>query len=236
LAQTGRFNYANLSKEVAMAANDGRVRMVPKGFQVLLTGNVVATDSRQGLDLRAQRVTADLVGTSKQSELRRAVAEGGVRIVKTAGGGKGSQTTRIEGQRADYRTTATEATVDLAGPVTIRSVNAAKKETMVATGSRGRAILAPGNRVQASGPLRQAELTGSVRVNVVQARENGRFVATARRMTLVMGAKTRTITLLDDVDVQGQGAASVFSAEGQRKFVMVLNEAGEVVEWSADSR
>lgn len=233
-AQQGTFRFTDLGKKITMVSREGRGAQKGTGVQVVLTGDVVAKDPAEGMELRAQKVTADVGKVGKKSEIQRAVAEGSVRMLKTVKGTGGTQITQIDGSKANFQSGANQSVVDMSGPVTIRNSNPQKKETMVATGSRGKAFLIKGTTTDRPNALNRAELSGNVRTVVTQeGRSGGKLIATGGNMVLEQGAKGRTITLTENVDVNGTGSAQQFSASNMQRVVMVLNASGEVVSWEA---
>lgn len=233
----GTFRFADPKKGVILTARDGRgARLGTNGWRVTLTGDVVAQDTKENVEIRAQRITADVADgkSGASSDMSNAIAEGKVRITKIVRASGAVQTTQIEGSRADYKASATQGVVEMAGPVTIRNTNPSKRETLVATGSRGKAFLVKGKSTNNTNALTRAELRGNVRTVVTQqGAQGGKLIATGGNMVLEQGANSRTITLTDNVNVNGSGTAQEFSASSMKRVVMVLNQAGEVVEWNA---
>lgn len=239
LAQEG-FTFADKKKGVVMSARDGRgARRGDTAWRVTLVGSVVAKDTKENVEIRADRITADVTDGKggASSDMSNAVAEGKVRIIKVVRASGAVQTTQIDGSRADYKASANQGVVEMAGPVTIRNTNPQKKETLVATGSRGKAILVKGKSTSGPNAISRAELNGNVRTVVTQeGAKGGKLIATGGTMVLEQGAKSRTITLTDNVNVDGSGTAQEFSAANMKRVVMVLNEKGEVIEWNAVRR
>lgn len=233
-AQGGSFRFADASKKLTMSSREGRGAKQGTGYKILLVGDVVAKDNQENLELRAQKVDAEVGTVGKASELQRAVADGKVRLTKTVRGTSGVQTTQIDGSRANFQAGAEQSVVDMSGPVTIRNSNPAKQETLVATGNQGKAYLIKGKQTDRPNALNRAELVGNVRTVVTQqAKDGGKLIATGGRMVLEQTATNRTITMTQNVNVTGSGTAQQFSASNMQRVVMVLNAKGEVVEWEA---
>jgi hypothetical protein len=236
VGQKGVFRFSDLAKKVETTAQEGRFAQLKNGgVKVILTGNVVVKDNGEKMELRAQKIDADISqGAGKPSELQKAVATGKVRITKVVTNPTGVQTTQIDGSRANFQAGADQSVVDLAGPVTIRNTDSAKKETLLATGSQGKAFLAKGPRTNQPNALNRAELRGNVRTVVTQkAQGGGKLIATGGNMVLEQGAKTRTITMTQNVNIDGSGSAQQFSASNMQRVVMVLDNTGQVLEWEA---
>ena len=241
VAQNTGFLYQDKQKNVTVTSVDGRGERTASGYRLFLRGRVVATDKDQGLEIRSSQLEADAAGTANKTTLKRGIATESVKITKTVNKPNSTQRTVIEGSRADYRDVVPYPVVDMTGPVIIRSLGAtqaktAQRQTMVATGRSGRATLDRGTKGPSLGGLRQAELTGSVKVTVdaVENQERSKLIATASRMIIDEASAEPTVTLLDNVNMNGEGGYSVFRLTNQRRVVLRLNKNREVTSWKAE--
>lgn len=231
LAQ-GRFTYKDPKGDLSVVASSAKgVKLGANGLVFDVAGSVVLVSAKQGIRLQAAAVRGETVqNASKQTELRRAVATGGVRLVKTGTG----QNTDIQGWRADMN----GDVVQVSGPVTIRNVEPTKRETMVATGSSCTATLEPGSK-GSKGGIRSAILKGPVRVNIVQEARPGEgathVIATGSQMRVDNAGTGRIVVLTGNAKVSFQGAQKLGDMSAGT-ITLLLNTKGEVIEAQTGGR
>ncbi|MGV3615639.1 MAG: hypothetical protein ACO1SV_09930 [Fimbriimonas sp.] len=230
VAQSSNFHFEDNAKKVVIDALDGRGAQTKTGFTMFLKGKVIARDTGEGLELRGDTVDATATGTAKKTDLTRAIATGAVRFTQR----KGPKLTVIEGTRADYKAGG-DPRVDMAGPVTLRNFVSAtattKREAMVATGSKGFAILERGTKAEGPSAIRRAELSGPVRIRLDSYEPDGKvsqLVATAGHMVIDEASKEPIITLTDRASVNGEGGSRVFRIQNMRRVVLKLNKDHQV--------
>jgi hypothetical protein len=235
LAQSPGFQYRDAAGNLSVQATDGRAERTVGGFKFVLRGRVVTSERDQGLELRADQLEVDAVSAAKETRIRDAVATGSVRMTKAVTTSNGEQVTIIDGSRANYRADASKPTVQVAGPVTVVSRRSARRETMRATGGRGVAVLDPGTKGRGPSGIQRAELTGSVVLNVEAVEPDGsvsKLKATGGRL-IVDEREQPTVTILDNVQMDGQGAYG-FRLRNMRRVVMKLNDQGQVTSFMSE--
>lgn len=240
-AQT-RFRYTDPAKNVEVQANRARVdNASQQTSQLLVQGQVDITSRSQGLRIQANEVRCE-IGTVKANtkEIRKATATGSVKMSKTVTNARGRQLTEISGSKADMVADPKGSTVNMAGPVGIRSSDDRKRVNLSATGSSGIAILEPGSATGLTNGLREATLAGPVKIDMLQAGRAGqkgeaRAEAKANRMRLVARKDGSTLTLLGNVEIHGRGASDIGDTTGLSKAIFEFNAAGEVTRFSTEA-
>lgn len=146
-----------------------------------------------------------------------AKATGKVRITQTSG----TKSSTLNSNTATYTVQGKGGEVTASGAVRIQNLDGSKKQTVLATGSSGSATLNP----DSERGIDQATLNGPVRVEIVQAGENGsRVVLTGRK--LVMSGNTLTMT--GGVTATGTGASQFGNVQGVDTLTARLNDNGEM--------
>jgi hypothetical protein len=209
-------------------------------YTFVLRGSVVVDDKGQGLKMVAQQVTLDAVPTkadAKKSEVRKAVATGGVQVTKTVTTPRGGRMTKMSGSKGDYRNRGNDGLLNMAGPVTITNLDSGNQQSLVATGKTAVAIVEPKTTGKRNA-LRTATLTGPVKLTIVQAPVGGKkgstIVATGNRMVLDNVSTPPTITLSGNVEMQGRGPGSFGTMSSVSKAVLTLNDNGEWTSFSTE--
>jgi|GEM_PF-3908697 len=229
LGQSG-FVYSDAKKDLTIHSKQGQGTMggTPENQTLTLDlkGSVQISSKRQGFNLNADRVQAFVVPGQKSkspNEIRSATATGQVKMTQT---GKGKSST-IFCETATYQTSGDVAKVNAKRSVRIQSFDEKKKQTLVGTGSSGTATL---DRSNAGGDgLREATLTGSVRVDIVDASANGgHAIFTGDLLTITQ----REITLTGHVKGQGSVTERLGNLSGVNKIVLKLNERKEMTGFS----
>lgn len=233
LLQSG-MTFRDRAGNVQISALEGRADRAQGRLN--LTGKVVAIQKNEGLEIKADEVDVWVTDPSKQSQISKATAKGAVQLTKKVTGPSGSQSTVMQCGNATYTGGAKESLVLLQDKVTLRSLRSARNETMVATGQRGTARLE--NGVKGTGPsgLKSAELTGGVKVTISAVEANGttsKLVATGGRLLVDETGDRATITMLENVQMEGDGAYGI-RINRARRVTMQLNEKGEVVSWKSE--
>ncbi|MEZ0325586.1 MAG: hypothetical protein ACAH95_06750, partial [Fimbriimonas sp.] len=165
LAQ-GVFRYTDQAGSLTVTGKSARFTQLDGPvYKFTLTGSVVIDDKVQGLKMASKQVTLDAVPTkadAKKSEIRKAIATGGVDITKAVTTPQGSRVTRMVGSRGDYTNRTVDGLINLTGPVTLTNLDRAKNQNLVATGNSLVAVLEPKTTAKRNG-LRSATLSGSAR-------------------------------------------------------------------------
>ena len=230
----GVFRYSDQSGSLVVNAKSAQfTQAAGPVYRFTLSGNVIVDDKGQGLKLASREVTLDAVPSkadSKKSEIRKAVATGGVQVTKTVTTPRGGQVTKMSGSKGDYTSRAADGLVNLAGPVTLTNLNSGNQQSMVATGSTLVVNVEPKKTGKRSG-LRTATLSGSVKLTIVQAPVEGQkgstMVATGNRMILDNLSTPPTLTLSGNVNMDGRGPGSFGTFRGLKQAVLTLNDKGE---------
>lgn len=218
---------------MTLHAGGGRAVQAASGaYTFYLSGNVDMTSIKDAVHLTADQITSETeIDKKGASQLKHAVATGHVHATKIVTNGAGKQTTDIVGSRADLKAQAAGSIVTVSGPVTIVNLNEKSKKTMTASGSSAIATLEPGTKTSFSSGLRNATLSGPVRVRIVQSQIQGRgastVVATGNRMDITYAGKEPMIVLTGNVEVHGEGDSRMGHLSG-RQLKIWLNKAGEV--------
>ncbi|HEY0868197.1 MAG TPA: hypothetical protein VGE01_12500 [Fimbriimonas sp.] len=216
----------SLSRKVA-----GNISLVLKGTA---SAKAKISSKSQGLTIAAGSITAEIVPAANQrrSRIQTAKATNGVEIDKDVLLNGARESTEIRAASATYASGSAEGRLDLAGSVSIRNVNEARKQTSVVTGTNGVVLVDPdaaGNTA-----VRTATLSGPVRVNVVEEamanRAASNFTATGDRLVYQNTAKPATITLTGDVRIVGTGP-NMIDTQGVTRATIFLNERGEMTEY-----
>jgi hypothetical protein len=237
--QGSRFKYSD--GNLTLLAQSGRAVQSKTGdYTFTVKGAVSISSKKEGFTMTTDRVVCETVQSAgKQTELRHAVATGRVHLVKTVTSPAGRQVTDITGSAADLRKVANGDVVNLEAPVRIQNSDQVNRKTMVATGSKAVATLAPGVQSSFSSGLRHATLSGPVRVTIVQAPVKGRgastLVATGNRMDLTYSGGEPVIVLTGNVSIHGEGDSRLGQFTGLRKATVHLNAKGEVVGFDTEA-
>ncbi len=237
----GVFRYTDQAGALVVNAKSARfTQAAGPVYKFTLSGNVVVDDKTQGLKLSSQQVTLDAVPSkadSKKSEVRKAIATGGVQVTKTVTTPRGGRITKMTGSKGDYTNRTSDGLVNLSGPVTMTNLDSASQQSLVATGSTAVAIVEPKTTGKRGG-LRSATLTGSVKITVVQAPVGGKkgstMVATGNRMVFDNLSTPPTITLSGNVNMEGRGPGSFGTMRGVSRAVLTLNDDGEWTGFSTE--
>jgi hypothetical protein len=237
LAQ-GAFRYTDTGGSLSVTAKSALFTQAAGPiYKFTLRSNVTIDDKSQGLKMFAQQVTMEAVPKGKATDIRKALATGGLTINKTVRTPWGVRTSVMTGSKGDYRKRGSDGLVNLTGPVTITNLDSAKRQSMIATGSSAQAILEPSGSAKKSG-LRTATLSGNVKVTIVQAavgkEKGGTMVATGNRMVLNNMGTPATLTLSGNVNMDGRGPGSFGTMRGISKAVMTLNDDGEWTSFSTE--
>ncbi|AIE85589.1 hypothetical protein [Fimbriimonas ginsengisoli] len=237
--QGRRFQYSDGSMTVL--STSGRAELGRgDAYHFFLKGAVSIASLAQGLTLTADTVTCDTaLGANKKTELRHAVATGGVHMVKTVTNKVGKQTTDITGTRADMQSAPNGSIVNLAGPVKIVSLDQVKRKTMTATGRSAVAVLEPGSKSSLSSGIRGATLQGPVHLVMVQSKAgtqgDSTLVADADRMEMKNLGKVPQVVLIGHVSGHGEGASRVGRFSGMTRATIQLNAQGEVTGFGTEA-
>ena len=202
-------------------------------FQFDLSGGVTGASESQGVRFAAERAKGGLApdpGRKGATRLTALQLTGGVRIVRTQTKGGATSTTVSTAKTATYEVGAGDsAEVTMRGDVTI--VDAGGGGTTTLTGENGRAALSTAAGTKT--PLKNATMTGGVRIKAVQRNAAGALAtynATGDRLDYVAnGDGTATVTMtgnlkFDSPDAEGGGG----TITGATKAVLTLSPAGEV--------
>lgn len=233
LFQSG-MTFRDRAGNVSISAADGFADRANN--KLVLKGKVVAAQKDQGLEIRADELEATVTDPGKKSDIKDATAKGNVVLSKTTKGPAGSQNLKVQSSRAIYTAGTTESKLDLTGPVTIRSFRTARSETLVANAQRGTATLDPGATSTGPSAIRHAELEGNVKVTIDAIEPDGtvsKLVATGGRLIVDEAGTTPTLTLLEHVNVNGQGGYGIKVNDANR-VTMKLNAKGEVVSFRTE--
>ena len=237
LAQ-GSFRYTDQANSLVVTAKSALFTQAPGPVYKFTLRTSVNVDAKtQGLKMSAQQIILDAFPKGKSTEIRKAVATGGLTVTKTVITTRGARTSVMTGSKGDYTMRPADGLVNLSGPVTITNLDSAKQQSMRATGNSAQANLEPSQSSKRNG-LRTATLTGSVKLTIVQAasgkEKGGAMVATGNRMVLNNTATPATLTLTGNVNMEGRGPGSFGTMRGVSKAVLTLNDDGEWTSFSTE--
>lgn len=222
------FNYSDAKGDLAIKAKDGAGAILKDGWKFDLKGNVTISSRTEKFNLQAPVVSATIVsakGSTSPNQVKTATASGGVRLTQSSTGA----TSNLQSQTATYTSGTNSATVQARGAVRIQNVDNRKRETMVATGSSGTAVLNP----KSKRGLDSAILNGPVRVEVVQSGTgSGKATFTGQKLTL----RNNQITLTGNVKATGSGSSQFGNLSNVDSVVVDLNDNGEMTRFQFRSR
>lgn len=214
------FTFTGSKGDFSIRARDGKGEPIKDGWKFDLEGAVVITSRKDRFTLSAPKVTATVAavqGSSSASQVKTARATGGVKVTQSTA----SSTANLQSQTATYTAGARTSTLLVQGSVRIQSIDTQKRETLVATGTSGTAILNPG----AKRGMDSATLNGPVRVEIVQAGSSrGKAVFTGQRLTM----NQNQVTLTGNVKATGTGSAQFGDLSNVDRVTVDLNDKGEM--------
>ena len=183
------------------------------------------------LEFFADRVQGDATtGQKGRNGLRKATASGGVRIVKSAGGAR----SEIIGSVANYKREATNANLDMNGPIKLTNFSPQNNRTLVATGSSAVATL--GSAIVGSPPLRTATLKGPVAIDMSERVPNkgvSTVHARGNRLDIDNTTKPAKLTLSGGVTIDSPQFGHL---SGVSQAILNLNEKGEITSIESNTR
>lgn len=229
-AQTSRFTYRDRSGNLSVQAASGGMVRLPVGYRLSLQGLVTMSSKTQGLTMRARSVEADIVGDSTLS-LKSLTATGTVEITRSGG----YRQTQLTGSKGTYQAGSSSDRVTMSGPVRLTTTDAAKRQTISATGANGSAVLA--NAGALKGTLTTAKLVGSVKVTLLEFRPDGKqskIIVTGNQMD-VNNQGSPTVVVSGHVAAAGEGASTLGSFTNLSKMTFQLNKTGEVVGFQSEA-
>jgi hypothetical protein len=188
---------------------------------------VAISSKAKRFTLNAAQVRA-VIGRSGSStspnELKSAKASGGVKVVQSAQ----RETSTLQSNSATYTVQGSGAVVQATGSVRLTNSSAAKRETLLATGSSGTAVLSPNS----PRGIDRATLNGPVRVQVVQSGAGGsKVVFSGNKMTL----NGNLVSLTGKVKATGSGASRFGDLSNVDSVTVTLNDKGEMTKFSFKS-
>lgn len=206
---------------------------------ISMVGQVDATSTSQGLRITSDRMDIHAVPDVKNPKayvIQHAIAMGHVKIVKQVAAKGGNQETQIEGTRADLTSGATESIIKIAGPVTMKSIDGKRSQTMSASGRNGMATLESKGNASLENGLKDAKLDGDARLLLTQTDPKTKKATSIRttsdHVLLQNQGKDQKITLTGSVhlildetdDMNGLESAVLILKDG--KFTMTT-QAGK---------
>ena len=218
LAQS-TFTFVGSKGDFAIRARDGKGAPVQGGWKFELEGSVVINSRKDRFTLSAPKVTAIVATTSggTASRVKSARATGGVNVTQTTP----NSTANLQSQTATYTAGTRTSTLQIQGSVRIQNVDTQKRETLVATGASGTAILNPNSKRG----MDSATLNGPVRVEIVQAgASGGKAIFTGQRLTM----SQNQVTLSGNVKATGSGSAQFGDLSNVDRITVDLNDKGEM--------
>ena len=234
------FEYTDAKGKIVLRSKTGLLTLPKENFYHFdLRGNVSVTSKNEGVTITAAQSEGDIgqAPNSKESEVQRATASGGIKLVRTASKAPGGVTT-LTGSSMVYNNRGTESFVTVNGSVHITSTNPKKHQILDATGSNGDATLLSESKGK-DDPLRMANLDGNVKVTVNQAAVAGKpqahIVATGRHLNVDNTSKPMKLTLTGGVKMTGSQGGQFGSLSNVDKVEITVNEKGEMLDFKAGS-
>lgn len=214
------FRYSDAKGDLSINARDGQGEITKEGWKFDLKGNVTISSRTERFTLSAPQVSAIVAatrGSSSPNQMKTARATGGVKVTQSTP----SSTANLQAQTATYTAGTRTSTLQVQGSVRIQNIDTQKRETLVATGANGTAILNP----NAKRGLDSATLNGPVRVEVLQAGSGGgKAVFTGQKLTM----NQNQITLTGNVKATGSGSAQFGNLSNVDSVTVDLNDKGEM--------
>jgi hypothetical protein len=156
-----------------------------------------------------------------------AVAIGNVQLDLTSP----DRTSQVNSNKITYRSGKTEDRAEFEGDVTLRDKSSQGSTNLTAVGQRGFMTISPAAEKKKN-PVRRAELTGSVKVTIVQAKSEtaraGNYVATGDKLTVDYTVSPAQAVLSGNVKIDGSSDPDTAEITGVTKLVLSLNEKGEL--------
>ena len=220
--------------------NNGKIRLTFASGKLVQDGSLIhyifrngfdVVSPDQGLELSGKAGDLYVLNKNKISKIQSGDADGSVNLIKIIG----SRQTHITGSHADLRVTGSEDVVKMRGPVKIIDSNAAKHETLVATGDSGTVWTAEQTSGKQSS-LKAATLLGDVVIHLDQApvkegTKPGKLDATGNRLDY--NARTSPPTAKLQGSVKMSGSNGVLDGNGSGPQVtLTLDSKGQVTSLS----
>ncbi len=184
-------------------------------------------EASTSLNADAKRAESAKPNTPSLLEITEAVAIGKVQLSLT----RPDRTSQANSNKLTYRSGKTEDRAEFEGDVTLRDKSAQGSTNLTATGQRGFMTISPAAEKKKN-PVRRAELTGSVKVTIVQAKSEtaraGNYVATGDKLTVDYTVTPAQAVLSGNVKIDGSSDPDTAEISGVTKLVLTLNEKGEL--------
>lgn len=226
--------------DITLTGASGGVKRSKTGVEQYVvypaTGKRAVLESKSdGLRLQAStslRADAQRVATAKPNaagllEITEAVAIGNVQLDLT----RPDRTSQANSNKLTYRSGKTEDRAEFEGDVTLRDKSTQGSTNLTAVGQRGFMTISPAAEKKKN-PVRRAELTGSVKVTIVQAKSEtaraGNYVATGDKLTVDYTVSPAQAVLSGNVKIDGSSDPDTAEITGVTKLVLSLNEKGEL--------
>ena len=214
----------------------------PNAFSFIMKGSpLLATIERQKLDITAKQINGRAERASGQELLlETATLQGDVEVVATRpskASANQEQTVKVETATATYAQDLEKLT--FSGGMTLTQNDAPAGQSFRITGAKGELVLyPPGQSPQAKRAVRSMRLDGPINFDLKSRREvtSGTppkrsmqpFTVKGKCRDLTYDDATRVLTLIQDVDIDGNDPLFLFTANASR-VVITLDDMGNPI-------